>query len=237
MKIRIVNDSAELSAVCAAILEDAVRKKPDCVLGLATGETPIGVYELLSKKSIDFSRVRTVNLDEYYPLSPDNIQSYRAFMNRHLFNKINIDITNTHVPDGLAHDPQAFCREYEELIDSLGGIDIQLLGIGRNGHIGFNEPADKLYPYTHLTSLCEDTVRANSRFFESEKDVPTSAITMGMATIFKAKRILILAVGEQKAAAIKFLLNERITTACPASLLHLHPDVTLICDKAAYGEK
>lgn len=236
MRILTVKDYDKLSEVAATIIEKAVRQKPNCVLGLATGETPIALYELLSKKRLDFSKVKTVNLDEYYPLSPDNEQSYRTFMNKHLFDKINIDISNTYVPDGLASDAQTFCRQYDELIDSLGGIDVQLLGIGINGHIGFNEPADELYPYTHLTTLCEDTVRANSRFFESEDDVPTSAITMGMATIFKAKRIILLASGKQKADAVKLLLSEKITTSCPATLLHLHPDVTLICDSAAYGE-
>ncbi len=237
MKIIVVEDYAELSAIGADILEDVIKAKPDCVLGLATGETPVGLYEILVKKyegGLDFSRVRTVNLDEYYPLSPDNEQSYRAFMNKHLFDKINVDKANTHVPNGLADDVDAFCREYDELIESLGGIDVQLLGIGRNGHIGFNEPADGLFPFTHLTSLHEDTIQANSRFFEREEDVPRSAITMGMASIFKAKRIVLLASGKGKADAIKALLSERITTDCPASLLHLHTDVTLICDKAAY---
>ncbi|MBE6577026.1 MAG: glucosamine-6-phosphate deaminase [Ruminococcaceae bacterium] len=238
MKILVVEDYAALSAAGAEILESTVREKPNCVLGLATGETPIGLYDILVKKyaeGLDFSKVQTVNLDEYYPLEPTNEQSYRAFMNMHLFDKININKDNTNVPDGLAADVDKFCGEYEALIDSLGGIDVQLLGIGRNGHIGFNEPADELYPYTHLTALKEDTIQANSRFFENEADVPRSAITMGMASIFKAKRIVILASGAGKANAVKTLATGRITTACPATLLHLHPDVTLICDKAAYG--
>jgi glucosamine-6-phosphate deaminase len=157
-------------------------------------------------------------------------------MNKNLFDHINIDIAKTHVPDGLTTDVDAFCKNYEALIDTLGGIDVQLLGIGRNGHIGFNEPSNTLYSHTHLTSLEEDAIKANARFFEHEEDVPTSAITMGMSTIFKAKRIVLLASGSEKADAIRILCSGLITTDCPASLLHLHPDVTLICDKAAYGE-
>ena len=240
MKILVLKDHAALSREGADILEQAVREKPDCVLGLATGETPIMLYGELVKRhgeGLDFSRVRTVNLDEYYPLSPENPQSYRAFMDRHLFDHINIRKENTHVPNGLASDAQAHCREYDALIDALGGIDVQLLGIGRNGHIGFNEPSDELSADTHLCELSADTVRANSRFFDRTEDVPTRAITMGMRSIFKARRIVLLASGKEKADALRVLLDERISTDCPASLLHLHPDVTLICDEAAYGKK
>ena len=240
MKVLVVDNYNELSAAAAEMLADTVKSKPDCVLGLATGSTPIGTYEHLIQKynagELDFSRVKTINLDEYYPISPNNDQSYRYFMNTHLFDSVNIDITNTNVPDGLANDPKTACRDYEALIDTLGGADVQLLGIGRNGHIGFNEPSECLEPFTHLTNLSEDTVKANSRFFENEALVPTRAITMGMRSIFKAKRIIILASGKDKCPAIKALLSQKIRTDCPATLLHLHPDVTLICDKQAYEE-
>lgn len=239
MQIKVVENYEELSRVAARIIGDVVHNKPDCVLGLATGDTPIGTYNCLVEEykagKLDFSRVRSVNLDEYYPLSPDNEQSYRYFMNKQLFDRVNIDKANTNVPDGTAKDADVFCREYEEKINALGGIDVQILGIGRNGHIGFNEPDTCLKPNTHLTSLTESTIEANSRFFASEDDVPKHAITMGIRSIFKARKIIVLASGEGKADAVKAMLGD-ISTACPASLLCLHPDVVLICDKAAYSK-
>ena len=239
MQVKVVENYEELSRVAAKIVGDVILNKPDCVLGLATGDTPIGTYNCLVEEyeagRLDFSKVKSVNLDEYYPLSPDNDQSYRYFMNKNLFNRVNIDKANTNVPDGMAKDADAFCREYDELIDALGGIDIQILGIGRNGHIGFNEPDECLDPNTHLTSLTASTIEANARFFESEDDVPKHAITMGIRSIFKARKIIILANGEGKADAIKAMLDG-ISTSCPASLLLLHPDVTVVCDKAAYSK-
>ncbi|MBQ9112304.1 MAG: glucosamine-6-phosphate deaminase [Clostridia bacterium] len=239
MKIHVVENYDEMSREAADILADIVKNKPDCVLGLATGDTPIGMYECLVRMyeagELDFSAVRSVNLDEYYPISPDNDQSYRYFMNKHLFDKVNIDKANTNVPNGRAEDADVFCREYENTINKLGGMDVQVLGIGRNGHIGFNEPETELKPYTHLTELTESTIEANARFFESEADVPKHALTMGIRSIFKARNIVILASGVEKAEAVKTMLSGNISTLCPASLLCLHPSVTLICDKAAYS--
>lgn len=239
MKIIVTENYEEMSRVAADCMAEVVKGKPDCVLGLATGDTPIGMYQNLvamyQAGELDFSRVRSVNLDEYYPITPDNSQSYRYFMNDKLFCHVNIDAKNTHVPDGTAADPDAFCRSYEEKIDALGGADIQVLGIGRNGHIGFNEPSDALIPFTHLTELTESTIEANARFFDSEDDVPKHALTMGVQSVFKARRILLLASGASKAEAVRAMLNGNITTQCPASLLCLHPDVTLVCDKDAYS--
>lgn len=239
MKILVVDNYAEMSRAAADIFGEVIKENPTCVLGLATGDTPIGLYDCLiddyKTGKLDFAGVRTVNLDEYYPISPDNDQSYRYFMNEKLFDSINIDKKNTMVPDGLAKDANKFCREYEEMIDSLGGIDVQVLGVGRNGHVGFNEPEDGLYPYTHLTDLTANTIEANSRFFASEADVPKQALTMGMSSIFKARKIVVMASGKGKAEAVKTMLGGRITTSCPATLLALHTDVVLICDKEAYS--
>lgn len=237
MKIKIVDNYKEMSREAANIFADVIKAKHDCVLGLATGDTPIGMYECLVEDfnagNIDFSGVKSVNLDEYYPITPENDQSYRYFMNYHLFDKVNINKADTYVPDGQATDVEKSCEAYEKNIDALGGIDIQVLGIGRNGHVGFNEPDSELYPYTHITDLTANTIEANSRFFESEDDVPKQALTMGIESIFKARKIVILASGEGKAEAVKTMIGGKITTNCPASLLRLHPDVTLICDKSA----
>jgi glucosamine-6-phosphate deaminase len=238
MKVQIVENYAEMSRAAADIFAEVIASKKECVLGLATGDTPIGMYECLVEDykagKIDFSGVTSVNLDEYYPITPDNEQSYRYFMNYHLFDKVNINKEKTFVPDGQAKNVEKSCEDYEKNIDALGGIDIQILGIGRNGHIGFNEPdSDGLFPYTHVTDLTANTIEANSRFFASENDVPKKALTMGIESIFKAKKIVILASGEGKAEAVKKMLSDKITTDCPASLLRLHPDVTLICDKDA----
>jgi len=237
MKVQIVNNYAEMSRKAADIFAEVINSKRDCVLGLATGDTPIEMYECLVEDyragKVDFASVKSVNLDEYYPIAPDNEQSYRYFMNHHLFDKVNINKADTYIPDGQTKDIIKSCEEYEKNIDRLGGIDIQVLGIGRNGHIGFNEPDDEMYPYTHISDLSANTVKANSRFFESEGDVPKQAITMGIESIFKARKIVILASGEGKAEAVKAMIYGKITTNCPASLLRLHPDVTLICDKNA----
>lgn len=239
MKVIVVKDYNKMSELAADMLASAIKEKPNCNLGLITGETPIGMYKRLVEKhdagELDFSKVHTVNLDEYYPLSPDNDQSYRYFMNQNLFDHINIDKSNTAVPDGTAQNIGESCRQYEKGIDMLGGVDIQVLGIGRNGHIGFNEPDSELVRHTHLVELTPDTIKANSRFFESEADVPRHAITMGIQSIMKAKKIILLASGTNKAAAIKAMLCGNITTACPATLLCLHHDVTVICDEDAYS--
>lgn len=239
MKICVCKDYDEMSRVAADIIADVINTKPECVLGLATGDTPKGTYKKLAERcaegALDFSRVTSVNLDEYYPISPDNDQSYHYFMNEQLFKHVNIDVKKTAVPDGSAKDADEACRAYEEHIDSLGGIDIQVLGIGRNGHVGFNEPADELCAVTHLTSLTEDTIDANSRFFDNPADVPRHAITMGIGSIFKARKVIILANGEGKAEAIRATVCGGINTHVPASLLQLHPDVTVICDEKAYS--
>jgi len=240
MKVIVTENYEELSTIAAKELADVILTKPDCVLGLATGETPIGMYRELIRMykegKLDFSAVSSVNLDEYYPLSPDNDQSYRYFMNHQLFDHININKNKTFVPDGLAEDPDAFGPAYDAMIDEMGGVDIQVLGIGRNGHIGFNEPsAEGLIAGTHLTDLTQNTIEANARFFASMEDVPTKAITMGIESVFKAKKIIILACGESKADAVAKMVKKQISTMCPASLLCLHPDVTVICDRAAYA--
>ena len=239
MKIVVVKNYEEMSRVAAEGFAEVIKAKPDCVLGLATGSTPIGMYENLvamyKAGELDFSKVRSVNLDEYYPITPDNDQSYRFFMNDNLFDHVNIDKAKTAVPDGTAKDVEASCRAYEEMIDELGGIDVQVLGIGRNGHIGFNEPDAELIPYTHLTALTPSTIEANARFFASEDDVPKHALTMGIQSVFKARKIYLLVSGENKAEAVKAMLTGNIRTTCPASLLCLHPDVTLICDEDAYS--
>ena len=185
---------------------------------------------------ISFKTVKSYNLDEYYPISPDNDQSYRYFMNENLFNHIDIDMANTHLLDGEAKDPDAECKAYDKAIEAAGGIDIQILGIGRNGHIAFNEPDEALIAPTHKTGLTADTIDANSRFFESADLIPKHALTMGMASIFGARKIILLANGASKAEAIKDLLSDEIKTSNPSTLLKLHNDVTIICDKEAYGE-
>ena len=237
MRLIVCDNQQEIANVGADMIAEVVTNKPTAVLGLATGSTPVPMYQELIRRyeagALDFSAVRSVNLDEYYPLSPDNDQSYRYFMNHQLFDHINIDKNNTNVPDGLATDPAAACAAYEGIIRDLGGIDIQVLGIGGNGHIGFNEPAEALDPLTHLTDLTEDTIRANSRFFESEADVPRYALTMGIGSILSARRIMLIATGEAKAKAIATVLSGKLTCACPASMLNLHGDVTIICDRAA----
>lgn len=239
MEIIVVKNYQEMSSCAAKYFSKVISDKPDCVLGLATGDTPIGMYDCLAEEyrqgKLDFSRVRSVNLDEYYPITPDNNQSYRYFMNEKLFDRVNIRKDATMVPDGTAKDVESACRAYENAIDALGGIDIQVLGIGRNGHIGFNEPAKELIPFTHLTELTESTIEANARFFEDETQVPRHALTMGIQSVFKARKIILLASGANKAEAVCAMLKGNISTNCPASLLCLHPDVTLICDRDAYS--
>ncbi len=237
MRVIVCENYEEMSRCAADVVSEVVKARPNCLLGLATGSTPVGMYDELVRRyeagELDFSGVRSVNLDEYYPISPDNAQSYRYFMNKNLFDRINIDKANTAVPDGSAADPEAECLAYEEKLAALGRVDIQVLGIGQNGHIGFNEPGEALYPLTHLTGLTESTIKANARFFSEDEVIPTSALTMGMRTILRAAKILILANGEAKADAVATLLSGMVTTTCPASFLNLHEDVVVICDRAA----
>ena len=239
MKVIICKNYDEMSAAAAEIVADVMKANPACVLGLATGSTPVGMYKKLIEKNaageIDFSAVTTVNLDEYYPISPENDQSYRYFMNENLFNHVNIDKTRTFVPDGQADNPEAACEAYEETVAAVGAADIQVLGIGQNGHIGFNEPDAALEVRTHVTGLTESTIKANARFFASEADVPTKALTMGIGTILGAKKIIILANGAAKHDAIAKMLAGKLDTSCPASMLNLHRDVVVVCDEAAYN--
>ena len=237
MKIIQCKDYEEISVAAADEVAKVIREKKNPVLGLATGSTPVGMYEKLVKMyeegELDFSDVTSVNLDEYYPISPDNVQSYRYYMNSFLFDHVNIDKNNTYIPNGNAEDPYGECVKYDSVLDSLGKIDLQVLGIGRNGHIGFNEPDESLYLGTHVTRLSESTVKANSRFFSESEKIPDRALTMGIGSIFKADKIILLASGESKRDAVKQVLSGKLTTACPATLLNLHPDVTLICDSGA----
>lgn len=221
----------EMSAIAAGIIGGQVLLKPNCVLGLATGSSPIGAYKDLVKSYedgiLDFSEVRTVNLDEYCGLDGTNPNSYRYFMNDNLFDHVNIDKANTHVPNGHADDLEEEAVRYESFIQSLGGIDLQLLGIGHNGHIGFNEPMDNFPAIVHTVQLTESTINANSRLFERREDVPTQAITMGIGTIMKAKKILLIA-GPDKAEIVEKACFGKVTPEVPASVLQLHPDVTVI---------
>ena len=239
MELIVCENYEEISARAAEIVADVMKENPACVLGLATGSTPVGLYKKLIEMNkageIDFSKVTTVNLDEYYPISPENDQSYRYFMNVNLFDHVNVDKTKTYVPDGMAAAPDEASAAYEALVKAVGPADIQVLGIGQNGHIGFNEPADTLEVATHVTDLTENTIKANARFFASVEDVPTKALTMGIGTILSAKKIIILANGAAKTEAVSKMLRGKLDTSCPASMLNLHPDVTVICDKAAMG--
>lgn len=237
MKLITVDNYEELSKVAARELASTIKEKPNAILGLATGGSPVGMYKELIKMyqdgELDFSKIKTVNLDEYVGLNPEHEQSYRHFMNESLFNHVNININNTIVPNGLAQDLNAECKEYDKKIEELGGIDVQLLGVGNNGHIAFNEPDKELFSGTHVITLTEDTIKANSRFFDTIDEVPKRAITMGLGEIMKAKKIVLIASGESKAEAIKGLFSGKITTENPASMLQMHGDVTVIVDKAA----
>lgn len=237
MKLIVVNNYEELSKVAAKEFSKIIKEKENAVLGLATGGSPVGMYKELirmyEQKELNFSKITTVNLDEYIGLNPEHNQSYRYFMNNNLFNHINIDKSNTFVPNGLAEDLEAQCKEYDQKIVELGGIDIQLLGVGNNGHIAFNEPNNELSSGTHIISLTDNTIEANARFFDNIYDVPRKAITMGVGGIMKAKKIILIASGESKAEAIKGIFSGKITTANPATMLQMHRDVTVIVDEAA----
>ncbi len=230
-------DYNDLSRKAANIISAQVIMKPNCVLGLATGSSPEGMYAQLvdwyNKGDLDFAKVKSVNLDEYRGLSRENEQSYYYFMHKHLFDKVNIDVNNTYLPNGLAEDPEEECRRYDALIGSLGGVDLQLLGMGHNGHIGFNEPGDHYDKGTHCVDLQQSTIEANKRFFASEDEVPRQAYTMGIGTIMKAKKILVIVSGAEKAEILKEALYGPITPQVPASVLQMHSDVIVIADEAA----
>ena len=239
MPISISNTMEEASALAAKLIEDAVRKNPFTVLGLATGSTPLPLYaELVKacKEGLDFSRVRSFNLDEYYGLAPDHPQSYHYFMNENLFSKINIDLKNTRVPDGLAKDVPAFCKAYEEEMKAAGGVDIQVLGIGSDGHIGFNEPGSSPVSRTRLVSLTHSTIVDNTRFFANEAEVPRQAISMGIGTVMEARSCLLLAFGKNKAKAVKGMVEGGISQFCPASFLQMHASAYVFLDEDAASE-
>ncbi len=237
MRIIEASDYKDMSRKAANIISAQMILKPDCVLGLATGSTPVGLYEQLvdwyKKGDLDFSGISTVNLDEYKGLNRENDQSYYYFMHDHLFNHVNVRPECTNVPNGMEPDSEKECRRYEELIDSLGGVDLQLLGLGHNGHIGFNEPAPVFEKVTHCVDLTESTIEANKRFFASAEEVPKQAYTMGIGTIMKAKRILVVVSGEDKAEIVAKAFSGDVTPEVPASILQMHQDVTVVADKAA----
>ncbi len=226
-----------MSRKAALMTASQIILKPNSVLGLATGDTPRGMYQELinmyKNNEIDFSDIVTFNLDEYYGLPPDNPRSYHYYMENTFFNKINIKDENSHIPDGNAKEIKKHCREYEFKIKNHGGIDLQILGIVSNGHIGFNEPADRLNVKTDIVELSEETIEANSRFFNSKNNIPKRTISVGMATILKAKRILLLASGSKKAEAIRDTVSGYIDPKVPSSFLQLHNSVILIIDKKA----
>ena len=232
MKFIKVETYEELSAQAAAMICVQVTMKPNCVLGLATGSSPLGTYEKIINlhrlEGIDFSKVSSINLDEYVGLDGTNDQSYRYFMDNNLFNHINIDKDNTLVPSGIAADLEEECRVYDEIIEKVGGIDLQLLGIGLDGHIGFNEPDDHFTKETHVVDLDPSTIEANARFFASADDVPRKAITMGMGGIMGAKKVLLIANGAAKKEIVEKAFFGPVTPAVPASILQLHPDLTVI---------
>ena len=227
-----VSTYEELSRKAANIISAQVVSKPDCVLGLATGSSPVGAYKILAERyakgDVDFSEVTSVNLDEYVGLDGTNDQSYRYFMNTNLFDHVNIDKANTYVPNGLAEDFDKECESYDARVEELGGIDLQLLGIGFDGHIGFNEPADCFTKATHVVDLHESTIQANARFFENEADVPRKAVTMGMGCIMQARKVLLIANGAGKKDIVEKAFFGPITPEVPASILQLHPDLTVI---------
>ena len=240
MKIYKAKDYKDMSRKAANIISAQMIMKPNCVLGLATGSTPIGTYDQLvewyNKGDLDFSEVTTVNLDEYKGLPRTNDQSYYYFMHQHLFDRVNIDPERTNVPNGMEPDAEKECGRYEELIRSLGGVDLQLLGLGHNGHIGFNEPGEAFEKETHCVDLTESTIEANKRFFASADDVPKQAYTMGIKTIMQAKKILIVVNGENKADIVERAFFGPVTPEVPASILQLHNDVMLVGDEAALAK-
>lgn len=240
MQIYRAKDYEDMSKKAANIIASQIVLKPDCVLGLATGSTPIGAYKNLVEKyeqgDLDFSQVTTVNLDEYKGLPRENDQSYYYFMHDNLFDHVNVKPENTHLPDGTKEDSDEECARYEELIRNLGGQDLQLLGLGHNGHIGFNEPDAIFEKATHCVDLQESTIEANKRFFASADDVPKQAYTMGIGTIMQAKKILVVVSGEDKADTVAKAFFGPVTPEVPASILQFHKDVILVADEAALSK-
>lgn len=237
MQIHLYDSAAQVGQAAATLIAAQIIAKPDSVLGLATGSTPIPTYQELIRLCkggvLDFSRVRSFNLDEYCNLPVDHEQSYHSFMRQQLFDHINIDPANTRVPDGNARDRAAECASYDTAINQAGGIDIQVLGIGRNGHIGFNEPADAFTYGTHVVNLSQNTIDANARFFDSVDDVPRQAISMGIGNIMACRSVVLIATGESKAEAILRTVHGPIDPHVPASILSVHPSVTILLDREA----
>ena len=240
MRIIATKNYDEMSRAAASLIAAQVLQKPDSVLGLATGSSPIGAYKKLIQwyqaGALDFSACSTLNLDEYVGLTSDNDQSYAYFMRQNLFDHINIKPENLNIPDGTNPDAAGECARYDGVIEAFGGADLQLLGIGRNGHIGFNEPGDCFIKETHVVDLAENTIDANARFFASRDDVPKQAISMGIGAIMNAKKVLLCASGEEKAEAIYNTVCGPITPKCPGSILQLHPNVVLVADEAALSK-
>ena len=234
MKKIVCKDYDEMSLTAAREIAQFIINKPDCVLGLPTGCTPIGTYRMLvdmySQGQVDFSGVKTFNLDEYYPIDKNNKNSYYYFMQENLFKHVNIKPENIHIPDGSTSDCKAECENYDKMIEESGGIDLQVLGVGRNGHIGFNEPDKELICKTHMVELTPDTIEVNSKLFDDETQMPRHALTMGMESIMKARKIILLISGESKADILDAIFSGKITTQIPATFLQLHPDVTVITD-------
>ena len=240
MRIYREKDYEAMSCRAAQIIAAEITHNPACLLGLATGSTPVGAYKQLiewnKQGDLSFAEIHSVNLDEYYGLSPEHDQSYRYFMNTNLFDHVDIHKENTNVPSGLAADPAAECARYEQVVAGLGYADLQLLGLGRNGHIGFNEPCGDFPAATHMVDLTQSTIEANARFFASADDVPKQALTMGVGTIMKARKILVVASGADKADAVWKAFRGPITPEVPASILQFHPDVTLVGDESALAK-
>ena len=240
MKVIICENYDELSLKAFEVIKELVTSKPDCVLGLATGSSPVGLYKNMIKdhkeNGTSYKDVKSYNLDEYVGIDRNDPQSYYTFMKENLFDGIDIDPANTNVPDGTEPDAEKECARYEKLIESLGGADIQLLGLGHNGHIGFNEPDSSFAQVTHCVNLTESTIEANKRFFASADDVPRQAYTMGIGTIMKAKKILLIVNGEAKADIVAKAFFGPVTPEVPASILQLHPDVMIVADKAALSK-
>lgn len=240
MEVIVAKDYDDMSKIAADIVKDEIIKKPNIVLGLATGSTPEGMYKELIRQynegRLDFSNVTTFNLDEYIGLDENHPSGYHYFMKEIFFNHINIKLENTYVPDGKAKDLDEYCKQYDKLIEEKGGIDLQILGVGENGHIGFNEPDEQLNMNTSVVELTKSTIEVNSRFFDSIDEVPKTAITMGIKGIMKARKIILMANGKRKSKVIKEIINgSKLTTQLPVSILLLHHDFTIIVDEEAYN--